>query len=288
MTEDQVIIDASDLRKYRTELPNLYDDSDLTVYEFRLLAHYKRVGKCTEGLPATCKKCHMSAGQASEARQSLADKKFIRLEKVPMGGARFCYNVTVNDRWIENFARYSGLTEKEIEDQLKSSRASPHEGSPSQSPTCGEGKKELKELDLIVINAGANFKIYEQEIGGLTPMIAEAIKDAENTYPPDWIPEAIAIAVRRNIRNWKYVEVILANCKAKNIRPSLNKLEAENGNAGKYSSGTTKAGASRRKIGQADGRGSNGVVEETDAGKLAEINRRRRDKSRREPIAEVQ
>lgn len=252
MSEDkQVILDASDLRKYRIETPNLYDDSDLTVYEFRLLVHYKRVGKCTEGLPTMSKKCHMSTGQASEARQSLADKKFIRLEKIPMGGARYCYHVYVIDRWIENFARYSGLSVEEITEQLQKGRPSPHEGSPSQSPSPHEGKKELKELDLVVVNAGANYKIYEQEIGGLTPMIADAIRDAEKTYPPDWIPEAIAIAVQKNIRNWKYVEAILKNCKAKNVRPSLNKKESNyygnaSTNSGSATKGKTGAGSRRK------------------------------------------
>lgn len=77
---------------------------------------------------------------------------------------------------------------------------------------------------------GENFQKYEQEFGGLTPMIADAIKDAEKNYPADWIPEAMAIAVVSNKRSWKYVEGILKNCKAKNIRPSLNKLEKSNDN----------------------------------------------------------
>jgi DnaD/phage-associated family protein len=249
MSEDaQVIIDASDLRKYRTELPNLYDDSDLTVYEFRLLAHYKRVGRCTEGLPTTSKKCCMSAGQASEARQSLADKKFINLEKVPMGGARFCYNVTVIDRWIENFARFSGLSEKEIAEQLKNSRPSQSEGSPSQS----EGKKER--LVVVVVNADLAkiSEIYEQEFGAITAMVRDAINDAVDTYPPDWIPEAMQIAVESNVRTWKYVEGILRNCKAKNVRPSLNKLEAKNGNTGRNPSSATKGKTGTRQGRKAD------------------------------------
>ena len=45
-SENQQLYDAGDLRKYRIELPNLYDDADLDPYEFRLLAHYKRVGTC--------------------------------------------------------------------------------------------------------------------------------------------------------------------------------------------------------------------------------------------------
>jgi DnaD/phage-associated family protein len=80
-------------------------------------------------------------------------------------------------------------------------------------------------------------KLYEQEIGAITPLIADAILDACDTYPIDWIPEAIEIAVSSNKRSWRYVEGILRNCKAKNVRPSLNRLEKSNGNNG---TGVTK------------------------------------------------
>ena len=134
MSEDaQVISDASDLRKYRTELPNLYDDADLDVYEFRLLAHYKRVGQCTEGLETTARKCHMSEGKVSQVRQSLADKGFIQLQRIEMDESRYRFVVIVVDRWVENFARYSGLEEHEIQKQLEAGYPSRGEGSPSHS-----------------------------------------------------------------------------------------------------------------------------------------------------------
>ncbi|HZD58405.1 MAG TPA: DnaD domain protein [Anaerolineales bacterium] len=53
------------------------------------------------------------------------------------------------------------------------------------------------------------FRLYEENIGPLTPMIAEALRDAENTYPASWIEEAIRIAVDNNVRRWNYVEAIL-------------------------------------------------------------------------------
>jgi len=53
------------------------------------------------------------------------------------------------------------------------------------------------------------FQIYESNIGPLTPMIADALEDAEKTYPPAWIPEAIALSVKNNKRNWRYCETIL-------------------------------------------------------------------------------
>lgn len=82
---------------------------------------------------------------------------------------------------------------------------------------------------LVVINAGDVFKSYEAEFGGLTPMIADAIKSwlDEDKVPAEWILEAMQIAVKANKRSWKYVEGILRNCKAANIRPALNKLEAK-------------------------------------------------------------
>lgn len=53
------------------------------------------------------------------------------------------------------------------------------------------------------------FVLYEQNIGLLTPLIAEELKDAEKTYPADWIEEAFTIAVENNVRRWRYVQGIL-------------------------------------------------------------------------------
>jgi DnaD/phage-associated family protein len=57
------------------------------------------------------------------------------------------------------------------------------------------------------------FKVYEENIGPLTPLIADALKDAEITYSPDWIIEAIDLSVKNNKRNWKYAEAILKRWK---------------------------------------------------------------------------
>ncbi len=53
------------------------------------------------------------------------------------------------------------------------------------------------------------FKMYEANIGPLTPMMADALRDAEKTYQANWIEEAFRIAVERNRRNWHYIEAIL-------------------------------------------------------------------------------
>lgn len=53
------------------------------------------------------------------------------------------------------------------------------------------------------------FVLYEQNIGPLTPMIADELRDAEQTYPASWIEEAILLAVENNVRKWRYVLSVL-------------------------------------------------------------------------------
>lgn len=53
------------------------------------------------------------------------------------------------------------------------------------------------------------FRLYEQNIALLTPLIAEQLVQAMETYPRDWIEDAIAEAVAYNRRSWRYVQRIL-------------------------------------------------------------------------------
>ena len=53
------------------------------------------------------------------------------------------------------------------------------------------------------------YSLYEQNIGILTPIVAEKIEEAEQKYPLQWIEEAISEAVSLNARNWRYISRIL-------------------------------------------------------------------------------
>lgn len=55
------------------------------------------------------------------------------------------------------------------------------------------------------------FLLYEQNIGMVTPMIAEKLRQAERDYPEDWIYDAFSLAVERNSRTWAYIHRILQN-----------------------------------------------------------------------------
>src|SRR5207253_10323401 len=53
------------------------------------------------------------------------------------------------------------------------------------------------------------YALYEQNIGLLTPILAERLQDAESRYPVEWIEDAFSEAVLNNKRNWRYIERIL-------------------------------------------------------------------------------
>ncbi len=53
------------------------------------------------------------------------------------------------------------------------------------------------------------FVLYEQNIGLLTPLLADQLRDLEKSYPPAWITEAFEIAVSRNKRHLRYIQSIL-------------------------------------------------------------------------------
>lgn len=70
------------------------------------------------------------------------------------------------------------------------------------------------------------FRLYEENIGPLTPMIADMLREAEQTYHQEWIEEAIRIAVQNNVRRWRYVEAILRSWQEEG-RDGANRRDTE-------------------------------------------------------------
>lgn len=72
------------------------------------------------------------------------------------------------------------------------------------------------------------YRLYEQNIGMLTPLLAESLAEAEAEYPAEWIEDAIRIAVANNVRRWRYIEAILEewSTKGRNEREDRRDLEA--------------------------------------------------------------
>jgi DnaD/phage-associated family protein len=54
------------------------------------------------------------------------------------------------------------------------------------------------------------FSVYESNIGLLTPMVSEELKDIEKEYPVDWIEDAIKVSVQANVRKLSYIKAVLS------------------------------------------------------------------------------
>ena len=50
------------------------------------------------------------------------------------------------------------------------------------------------------------FRLYEENIGMLTPMVADELRAAEEEYPSGWVEAAIREAAAGNVRSWRYIE----------------------------------------------------------------------------------
>lgn len=53
------------------------------------------------------------------------------------------------------------------------------------------------------------FTLYQENIGLLTPIIADELREAEKTYPAAWIEDAFREAAALNKRSWRYISRIL-------------------------------------------------------------------------------
>ncbi len=69
------------------------------------------------------------------------------------------------------------------------------------------------------------FTLYEENIGSITPLIADELKDAEGRYPAEWVREAVREAVELNKRSWRYVASILRRWETEG--PSYEKSERD-------------------------------------------------------------
>ncbi len=81
------------------------------------------------------------------------------------------------------------------------------------------------------------FTLYEQNIGMLTPMIADELREAEKLYPTTWIKDAIKEAVSLNKRNWRYIAKILENWSAKGRGNGAYKQDFKKTDPDKYIKG---------------------------------------------------
>ena len=70
-------------------------------------------------------------------------------------------------------------------------------------------REDVGAVDVVRVYRPNIFSQYEQMIGVLTPTVADGLRDAEQTYPAEWLADALRLAVEYNKRSWAYVHGIL-------------------------------------------------------------------------------
>jgi len=110
-------------------------------------------------------------------------------------------------------SRYDGVTKR-------------HNGGDGLSPDTDTDRDSDTDTDTEQMPVAADqpgseniFRVYEQNIGALTPMLVPTLTEAEKTYPMAWIRDAFGEAVAHNARNWRYVEAILKRWQAQGRGP---------------------------------------------------------------------
>ncbi len=67
--------------------------------------------------------------------------------------------------------------------------------------------------------------LYEQNIGLVTPMLVDELREAEERYPQEWIEEAMREAVRANARSWRYIRKVLERWAANGRQDAPHRAE---------------------------------------------------------------
>ncbi|MBI5841549.1 MAG: DnaD domain protein [Chloroflexi bacterium] len=118
-------------------------------------------------------------------------------------------------RGLEKSAQRGSILRSEYEADVFYFLNSPRGRAAAEAFAKGQWRESARILSAPPLERPNVFKLYEENIGPLTPLIADALKDAEELYTDEWIAEAIEIAVKNNKRNWKYCEAILKRWKEK-------------------------------------------------------------------------
>ncbi|HET6314621.1 MAG TPA: DnaD domain protein [Chloroflexia bacterium] len=157
--------------------------------------------------------------------------------------AWFMLNTRDNRTWLEALGK--GKIDVTTTPLVATNGHNGHNGSNGQNGHNGhtEDKSKIQNLKSkiqIVVERPTIFALYEQNIGLLTPLLAEKLQDAEGRYPLEWIEAAFEEAVTNNKRNWRYIERILERWAVEGMNsgkdrgPAERSLDPDKYTKGKY------------------------------------------------------
>lgn len=202
-------------------MPELKTDKGATVSDssckFVLLAladHASEDGEgCYPGVRKICRKTNLSTQTVVNALNALRHNGFTQLEGQ---SRRKTFNYTIllvriaEFQWVESHDSSGQNT------TVPAGRAKP---SVTVFPTPINNEDDvLRQIS----------RVYESEIGVLTPMIADELREASISYSLKWILDAIKESATQNKRVWKYVLAILTRWKAQGNQEPMKKQTFNN------------------------------------------------------------
>jgi DnaD/phage-associated family protein len=83
-------------------------------------------------------------------------------------------------------------------------------------------------VDRPAVEARPNiFELYENNIGLLSPILTDELREAETSYPAEWIEDAFRIAAANNVRKWRYVQAVLERWATKGRGDGFDRRDIE-------------------------------------------------------------
>ncbi len=175
---------------FREVLPEMNDlaEAQVTLHIFYLL--YQKKGSPRYVTPSELRADPTLSRALAQNGQPIEEVLARGLEKATTRGTLLLLNVDGEPRYFFNTAESRKVVERiERGELLPDKRVERFRPAPPEPPNI--------------------FKVYEQNIGVLTPFVAEELKQAEKDYPPEVILDAFRIAAENNVRKWSYVRAIL-------------------------------------------------------------------------------
>jgi DnaD/phage-associated family protein len=162
---------------------------------------------------------HVRAGGVGSTYQSDRDRGGTAKEHGQQGASARWYllNTRDNRAWLEAVA--GGKI-----DVTRTPLAAGHGG---HNGGTGPGDRSKSRSLRVVVERPSIYTLYEQNIGLLTPLLAERLQDAEARYPLEWIEQAFEEAVANNKRSWRYIERILERWAAEGKHSGQDRRRAE-------------------------------------------------------------
>lgn len=88
----------------------------------------------------------------------------------------------------------------------------------------------------LILERPNTFRVYEQHIGGLTPHVADELRDLERDYPLEWIQDAIYIAAENRVTHMNYIIAVLKRWKEQGREIDASKPPSDDDYLAQYGS----------------------------------------------------